>query len=217
MPKIVQVVLLGCLLMGCIYVDERGHKGDVEFFWTLNSWQCSADPYVHRIRISIPGESLHNDGIYPCVQGGVEGIVLGRFYPGNYSYTVEALDFQGNLLYSKSGSFYVNGYTSVYVDLVPVLPALRLSWNLVDNAWGAYKCREVDMLEVRVHVDGVHIGNFSCEEGESPRSISISGVRPGVALSVEARVRGSTSFRYTGHLPSLSYGAQHALLLTLYR
>ena len=208
MSRVLLAVLLGCLLTGCIYLEERGQVGDVAFSWTLNGWACSADPYVHGIRISIPGESLHNDGYFPCVMEGSQGMVLERFYPGNYSYTAEALGYSGELLYSASGNFYVDGYTEVSVNLVPALSGVRLSWNLMADAYFAYRCQDLYVRHVVVSVDGVERGRFRCEDGEYPNEVDIPDIQFGShVLDVYAEANGMV-FRYRSTFLKLSHGPE---------
>jgi hypothetical protein len=219
MPKALRAVLLGCLLSGflagCVYVEESNHQGDVEFFWTLNGWSCTADPRVHVIRITIPGERLHNDGNFPCSFDGAQGIVLQRFFPGTYGYIIEALDIYGALLYSSSGTFYVNGYTPVQVELRPVTAAIRLSWILADAAGGAHKCSELAIGDVVVHIDGVERRGFGCSEGEHPyAAVSIPDIQFGThRLEVYAWLQDNTYFNYSGTFSLLSHGPENVFVV----
>jgi len=217
MPRISVAFLVGCLLVGCIYVDERGQAGEVEFSWTLNGWQCKADPFVHSIRISIPGEVLHNDGYYPCALEGAQGMVLKRFYSGLYNYTVEALDFYGTALYSTTGSFYVNGYTPVHVNLLPLLSGIRLSWSLMMDATRTYRCRDYWVGNAIVYIDGIEKGRFPCEEGEHPASVSIPNLQPGShVLEVYVEVADGIPFYYRSTFLKASQSPE-PLFAPLYR
>ncbi len=104
---------------GCIFVGGgNNNPGDVTFSWTFYGRSCS-DVGVASVRITIPGESLQNNGVYPCVSNGYPGIVLHDFDEGSYTYTVEGFDSNGYTIYTGSGDFRIDGDVLETVDLTP--------------------------------------------------------------------------------------------------
>lgn len=87
--------------------------------WSFDGQSCAQESLVDSVHIVIPGESLDNDGVFPCSVRGVDGIVLHDFAPGRYSFSIDAIDYDGTLSYSGGGTFVVDGDTFVSVDLSP--------------------------------------------------------------------------------------------------
>lgn len=110
-------VLLLTLGSACGHYEP--HPGDVTFLWSFYGLSCSQDPNIDEVHIIIPGESLDNDGYYPCRVNGTDGIVLHNFAPGTYSFSIEAVDYDGYISYSSGGNFNVDGSITVRVDLTP--------------------------------------------------------------------------------------------------
>src|SRR5690242_8768768 len=96
--KLLTAAFLTLMSSGCImYGDGYGYDGsdvdyaapgDVTFSWRLAGGLCSDDPSVRSVHIRIPGETLQNDGVFPCSSAGFMGITLHDFYPGSYSFTI---------------------------------------------------------------------------------------------------------------------------------
>lgn len=102
------------------YVSHNSYQsnyGDITFSWTFEGVGCSREKDIEYVHVIIPGESLDNDGYYYCSNNGYDGITLHDFAPGNYNYTLEAIDYDGTNSYTGYGSFTVNGDVSVYDDL----------------------------------------------------------------------------------------------------
>jgi hypothetical protein len=105
---------------GCIVVGPGGPRsGDVTFNWTFYGQSCSAAG-VANVHITIPGETLENGGVYPCINNGYQGIVLHDFAGGSYSFSIEGLDTGGYTTYTASGDFDIDGDALESVDLTPV-------------------------------------------------------------------------------------------------
>src|SRR5262249_48462279 len=119
--KIVLSLVAATFVSGC-YVTDRsyGNAGDVTFTWTLAGQQCAVVPQVSSVRISIPGEVIQNDGVFPCLVSNYPGIILQNFAPGSYTYTIQGLGYSGDVLYQATGTFIVDGNVTVQVDLASV-------------------------------------------------------------------------------------------------
>src|SRR5437868_8340473 len=107
------------LAQGCIVHGPPGPSaGDVTFSWTFYGQSCSAAG-VANVHINIPGETLENGGVYPCVSNSYQGIVLHNFAGGSYTYTIEGLDTGGYTIYTGAGAFDIDGDAMEQVDLTP--------------------------------------------------------------------------------------------------
>jgi len=197
--------VVGCLLAGCSIVHEHTDSYSLEFSWKLNGLSCEQEPDVHGMQIRIAGEILQNGGYFPCAAHGFSGVKLKNFFPGTYSYTVEALDSERNILYSAWGSVEISRGNAalsvpVDVDLLPVLSDISLSWQLMANTVRAHSCKSIAVAHVLVRIDGEERGRFPCQEGESPsEAVSIPNVRLGKRLlEVDAEAAGGEPFGYRG-------------------
>ncbi|MCI0574210.1 MAG: hypothetical protein L0Y66_26060 [Myxococcaceae bacterium] len=162
---LVTFLTLCSLATGCVYVDNDpgpgpgpggSLPGDVAFTWTLDGMTCSQALDVASVRISIPGESIANGGVFGCSSNGVMGIVLHDFRPGSYSFTIEAWDRYGETLYARNGTFHVNGDVSVHVELQSVRPTVDLTWGLPANADFPHPtCAQAGVQYVSVQINGV--------------------------------------------------------------
>ena len=110
-------VLSLSLTSACVYTEPV--PGDVTFLWTFDGASCNRDGEVREVHIRIPGESLENRGYYPCSARGYDGVTLYDFYPGDYEFDIEAIDYSGLVSFEAHGHFYVDGDTTVRVDLYP--------------------------------------------------------------------------------------------------
>jgi len=213
--------VVGCLLAGCDDIDrmqgranEHAEGHTLEFSWSFGGLDCAAKPDVHGIQITIPGTILHNEGHYPCSQNGVQGVVLKNLFAGTYSYTVEAMDSEENVLYAGRGSVDISTdvydtpvSVAVHVDLLPVFSDVNLSWTLelTKNSLSPLSCQGTGAAQVHVKIDGEEKGPFACRDGEVPanqpslRSVRIPNVRLG-KRSLEVSTEGSDGrlFRYIG-------------------
>ena len=101
---------------GCVVRNYA--PGDITFTWSFNGQGCAMVPQVNSVRITIPGQPLQNDGVYPCTNSrGGDSIELVNFRAGTYSYTVRGWSAQGEELYAVSGSITVNGDVANDVSL----------------------------------------------------------------------------------------------------
>jgi hypothetical protein len=183
---------------GCIIIDHDHddccdvpaptptYPGDVTFLWTFpgsGAGRCADVPDVKRVRITIPGETLHNGGVYACNTAGVDGIVLHDFVPGNYGYTLEALSYTDEVLYRASGNFTVNGDQRLNVTLTPNgSPGsfAYVSWTFEGNTGSANPtCAQAGVNYVDVRIDNGTWERLSCDEGIGSNQVSSPYLAPG--------------------------------------
>lgn len=166
------VVLL--MSQGCIIIGGGGggrDPGDVTFNWTFVGQTCAAAG-VSSVHITIPGESLANDGNYPCISNGYPGIVLHDFAGGVYTYNIEGLDAQGYSIYVGSGTFTIDGNVLENVDLTPNGQASSyalVSWRFPGNVTCANADTPANQLGgvayVDVVLDGAAPVRLNCVDG----------------------------------------------------
>jgi len=166
---------LATLGTGCIIVDHDGHPpsgspGDVTFLWTFGAeGRCVNVPNVKSIKVSIPGESLDNNGFYACNTAGTDGITLRNFRAGSYSYTIDAIDAYNKVLYTSSGVFTVNGSRQVLVDLTPDGKTYAyVSWYF--PAKGSYSrptCAQANVTSMKASIDNGEWVAVDCVKGQT--------------------------------------------------
>lgn len=158
---------------GCIIIDGDGgngpssHPGDVTFFWTLANGRCEDWPEVKNIKISIPGETLHNGGVYACTTAGEDGIVLHDFVPGTYNYTIQALSYSNEILFEGRGTFTVNGNVREEVDLTPDgMSYALISWRFPPNSSSSNpSCAQAGVSYIEAQIDGGDWVELECAKG----------------------------------------------------
>lgn len=161
---IIPVLLLAS---GC-YVRSRA-PGTVTLLWSFNHGQTCARSGVDHLQLSVEGQVLDNGGQYPCLDTTHSpGVTLSAFDSGSYRFSLTALDASGNALYSRDGTFDVEGDTQLPVDLAPPAgsaPA-NVTWSYRDAA-GAPLCGQ-DFDQVELDVDGTPFGSgsvYNCADG----------------------------------------------------
>lgn len=170
------------LTQGCIIIGDGGPDPvpvdlpDVTFSWYFGGKTCLETPEVETVRIRIPGETLKNNGEYPCRQESFDGITLLDFYDGSYPYTVEAFDQYNELLFSTSGTFVItDGNVIEQVDLIPVGSAptfAYLSWTLPASSQHANpNCEQAGVTHVDVLFDGEQWVRYACADGLGTRAV----------------------------------------------
>lgn len=128
------LLALAMSVSGCVCTVLQ--RGDATFLWTFQGQQCAVVSAVKKVRVTIPGQTLMNAGVYDCVTQGTAGITLLNFRGGSYKFTVTGEDAQGRVLYTASGQFVVDGDVVVNVDLQPnpSAPAsVLLTWTFPPN------------------------------------------------------------------------------------
>lgn len=74
-------------------------------------------PQLTTVRVTIPGETLANGGLYPCMNAGTAGVRLLNFAGGFYAVTVEALDSANVVQRSRTTQVRVDGDVTATFDL----------------------------------------------------------------------------------------------------
>ena len=123
------VLVVAALAQGCIVHNNNSNNnvppthvlqpGDVTVSWSFSGQTC-AQAGVQTVHVTIPGETLENDGMYPCLVAGYPGIVLHNFAGGSYSFTVEGVGYDNVVHFEGSGSFVVDGSVRPNIDLTPL-------------------------------------------------------------------------------------------------
>jgi hypothetical protein len=170
---------------GCVIVNEPAVPGNVTFIWSFSvgGGRCSDVPDIQKVRIVIPGEMLHNDGIYACTTAGVDGIILHDFQPGLYTYTLEALDYSNQVRYRGSGTFRVNGNVRLTPTLTPVgNPSgfTYISWYFPPNTHSTNPtCQQAGVARVDVRIGNGEWGQFDCGQGIGGNQVQTPYLAPG--------------------------------------
>ena len=84
----------GCVIRGGgVPPPPPAQPGDVTFSWSFAGRTCADVPNVKSVVVEIPGETLDNNGVFPCLANNYPGIVLHNFVGGTYSYTLTAVGY----------------------------------------------------------------------------------------------------------------------------
>ncbi len=211
-------ILLGLIAVstvsGCVITDSSRYGGDVTFSWTFAGQQCAAAPQVSSVRITIPGEVLQNDGVFPCLVSNYPGIILQNFAPGNYTYTIQGLGYAGDILYQADGSFTVDGNVSVRVDLPPVGAGTSyayLMWtfppNGVSQTPNCAQAGQAGIAYVDIRIDQGPVQRANCTDGFTQPGFRTSYLPAGLhqieLLGLD--VNNFPYYRYGGTLGQLVY------------
>lgn len=184
------VAAVGMSLTGCVCViDTSRHPGSITMRWTFGGQQCATLPDITQVRITMSGQTLQNGGIYPCITNGTAGIVLLDFASGTYPYTIEAMDSSNTVLYSATGSVYVNGDVTETVDLQPVAgvrTTAYVSWTFPTSYLGQANpgcgtVAQVPIAYVYIYLDGSRtalVPASNCSDGFGA-SVALAGVTSG--------------------------------------
>lgn len=219
--KILGAFLLASLVSGCIVVKEDGsgggapppppaQPGDVTFTWSFSGGTCADVPYVKGIHVEIPGETLQNDGVYPCLANGYPGIVLHDFAPGTYTFTLDALDYSNQIVFQGSGTFTINGDARATVDLTPVggpTSYAYLTWRFPANQASATPdCSQAGVSFVDVSLDDGAYVRFNCIDGFAQPGVTTPYLEPGQhKISLRAvNADGYPYYQYDGWLQTFA-------------
>ncbi|KFE64344.1 hypothetical protein DB31_2138 [Hyalangium minutum] len=180
--------------------------GDVTFLWTFNGLRCDQARDVYGVNITIPGEVLSNNGRYACTSSGVDGITLHDFAPGSYNFTLQAVDFQNQILFEANGSFTINGDKTVRVDLAPVgNPAsyAYLNWSFPGNA----SCAQAGVASVDITLDDLAPRNFACNVGQTSPGLQTPSLSPGSHFIefIARDASGKPLYYFNGELVTQAY------------
>jgi len=163
--KTVALFLSLASLSACVSTNGP-YSGDIQFTWSFTGLTCSQAQVVS-VAITIPGEVLQNNGVYPCLTNNYPGIVLHDFLPGDYSFTIQGLDARGNPLYAASGTFHINGSIQVPVDLQPTASYAYLNWSFPANA----TCAQARVDAVDVTIDQGAPTRYACADGQTQQGV----------------------------------------------
>ncbi len=122
-------LVAGLLGSGCIIVPGA-QRGDITVDWTFAGQTCAAVG-VQSVRLTLPGETLENGGVFPC--GTVLPVTLHDFRNGSYPFTAEGLDGSGYVLFRKAGTFVVNGDVFQTITLDWAVGGAEVGWTLSAN------------------------------------------------------------------------------------
>jgi hypothetical protein len=222
--KTLALFLLVTSLSGCVVNRNGSYSGNVQFTWTLGGLTCSNVPQVTSIAINIPGEVLQNNGVFPCLTNNYPGIVLHDFLPGTYSFTIQALNASGTVLYAAAGNFTVNGDVLVSVDLSPTSAATAsayLTWSFPPNSQSSNPtCAQAGVDVMDVTIDQV-TQRYNCSDGQVQPGVVVGPLNPGthsIALAASSQSVGYPYYRLTSALQttagtpvSAAYGLQWAV------
>ncbi len=204
----VLIAILGAvqLTTGCVMVRQPPPSpGDVTFTWSFAGGGCAENPNIKSVIVTIPGETLANDGVFPCSANNYPGIVLHDFAGGRYDYTLEAVDYSNRTVFGGSGVFTVNGNVRVSLDLTPAgSPSsyAYLTWRFPPNsAANNPTCAQAGVAFVDITIDG-DTARFNCSEGFKQPGVQTPYLQPGshsitfVGLSADSY----PYYRYNGTL-----------------
>jgi hypothetical protein len=209
---LVALFCIASVSTGCVIVDDgdcnncNAQPGDVTFLWTFNGLRCDQARDVYGVNITIPGESLLNNGKYACSTAGVDGITLHDFAPGSYPFTLEAVDFTNQVIFAANGTFVINGNRTVSVDLAPTgSPAsyAYLNWNFP----GGQSCFQAGVASVDVILDNLPAHNVACTDGQQTPGLQTPQLDPGSHyIEFVARAsNGQPLYYFNGELVTQAY------------
>ncbi len=209
--KFLAVAALALAASGCIITPTpTGSNGDITFTWSLNGRMCGQAPEVTQVVIQIPGQTLQNQGVYGCNNGGTDGIKLLNFRPGTYSYTITAQNGNGVGVFQATGRVIVNGNVAEHADLRPTTNATGsayIAWTLPQGS--RVTCQY--LASVDVTIDNGAPTPVACATGlYNPSVATLQGF--GVALSpgthtVQIDARDQNGLYYYRKIASITVNA----------
>ncbi len=203
---------------GCIIHDDDcvncggnppppARPGNVTFLWTFQGNRCDQARDVWGVNITIPGEALLNNGKYACNTAGVDGITLHDFVPGTYSYTLQGVNFQNQIIFEATGTFVIDGSRTVMVDLMPTgspTSYANLNWNFPGNM----SCGQAGVTSVQVTIDDLS-KTFDCAQGQTAQGVQSPPLAPGPHF-IEFIARASNNqplYYFNGDLVTQAYNS----------
>lgn len=168
---------------GCIITTSGKSSGDISFTWSFGGASCNQVPQVASVRVTIPGETLQNAGVFPCLVSGAPGVTLHDFAGGSYAFTVDGLDVGGRVLFTKSGTVVVNGNVTVNVSLDAAAGApssASMTWTFPPNSVSANPtCAQAGVDYVDVSFDGAAPVRYPCADGQTAAGAQSPSLTPG--------------------------------------
>ncbi|MGA9521991.1 MAG: hypothetical protein WBV82_11030 [Myxococcaceae bacterium] len=182
--KILGAFLTALVMSGCVVSNAPpAAPGDVTFGWSFGGGTCFDVPDVKTVVVNIAGQTLENDGAYPCSANNFPGIVLHDFAPRTYSFTIDAYDYGDKRIFVGSGTFTVNGNVRVDIDLQAVggsTSSAYLTWRFPPNGGSQNpSCSQAGVTYVDVSIDGAPWERFNCVDGFSMPGITTPDLNAG--------------------------------------
>lgn len=230
---IARIVAATVMLMastGCIFVPWGGgggtgggsggsgggsgtSYGDVTFTWTFNGRTC-ASAGISQVVITIDGETLQNNGVYPCLTDNYPGIKLNDFRNRTYTFDVVAYDSSNVARYEYAGNFTVNGDISLNLDLDPVVASTGyayLQWTFPANSVANNPtCSQAGVTHVYISIDGAAEYAVTCNSGQTSTGVQTSALTIGTH-TIDLTAVDSTGYAYYSKRSSLSVTASGTL------
>ena len=205
--KVLLLVVAMVAGSSCVIGGGGGRQpapGDVQFNWSFNGGTCGDYPEIRSVVVTIPGQRLMNSGTFGCLVNNYPGIVLTDFAGGTYTYTVDAIGYGNETLFSTSGSFVVDGSISVNTDLQPIgggNSAAYLRWFFPPS--GGHQnptCDQAGVTRVSVSIDNGAADVRNCTEGQTSNGYATANLVPGQHSIVLAATDndGFEYYRFTG-------------------
>ena len=184
--------------------------GNVTFQWSFGGGTCAQNPSVASVQITIPGQTLQNSGVYPCLSNNFPGIVLHDFAAGTYSFTITAADASNTELFSGAGNFTVNGDITVTVDLTPSggpNSYAYLTWTFPPNSTSSTpNCTQAGVTTVSISIDGAQATSVNCTDGFGTTGVQTPYLAAGNHTLTLYALDGSnyTWYSYQGNLTTFA-------------
>ena len=159
----------GCVIRGGGQPPPPAQPGDVTFSWSFSGQTCADVPSVKSVVVEIAGETLDNNGVFPCLANNYPGIVLHDFAAGSYDFTLTAVGYGNQVLYQGGGTVVVNGSVRANVDLTPAGGPNSygfLTWRF--PAQGGSQdptCAQAGVSSVDISIDQGPAVRVACAEG----------------------------------------------------
>ena len=199
------IALLASLALsvsGCV-CGPVASGGDATFLWKFGGRTCAMLPDISTVTIRVPGQTLMNQGVFPCTTGGSDGIKLLNFRGGTYTFTMQAKNASGAALYESSGSFTVNGNVETSVDMTVVANApayAYLTWSLPPNgAFSNPTCAQAGVSLMYITLNGQSMGAaVNCSEGQTANGLLLNNLTAGTYTIdlAAADMAGNNAFYY---------------------
>jgi hypothetical protein len=180
--------------------------GDVTFLWTFGGRRCDQAREIIGVNVTIPGEVLANNGRFACSTGGVDGITLHDFVPRTYSFTLQAVNAQNQILFEANGTFTIGGNRTVMVDLTPVgspTSYAYLSWTFPNNL----SCAQAGVASVDITLGNTASRSFACNVGQTPPGLQTPNLAPGEHFIefIARAANGQPLYYFNGSLTTQAY------------
>lgn len=225
--RIVAALLVLAASSGCIWIPYGGgggggtgggsgssSYGDVTFTWSFDGRTCSAAG-VSKVAITIDGETLQNDGVYPCLTDNYPGIRLNDFRPRTYTFSIVGYSAANEALYESAGNFTINGDISVNVDLDPVVSSTGyayLQWTFPPNSASSNpSCSQAGVTYVYVSIDGAAEYAVNCTEGWNTNPGVLTAALAIGSHTIDLTATDSTGYAYYAARSTLVISAQSTI------